>query len=212
VVTVNGAAEQTLECNVDTYVEQGAAVVDVCDTHLTDAEVGGDSVDIGEPGDYVVRYDAQDLCGNAAEFVTRTVTVVDTLSPFAVEGIAVELWPPNHEPVTLSLADCVRDQCEEDLDVDALGQILSIYSDEPENANGDGNTVDDIVILTNSSFMLRAERRGGSDGRVYGVTFEISDSAGNSAIDTCLIGVPHDQSGQLPIDSGAGAGYSVTVP
>lgn len=130
----------------------------------------------------------------------------------ALDGIAVELWPPNHQQVTLSLADCVRDLCEEDLDVDALGQILSIYSDEPENATGDGNTLEDIVILSSSSFMVRAERRGGGDGRVYGVTFEISDSAGNVAVDTCLIGVPHDQSGQPPIDSGVAAGYTVDAP
>ena len=212
VLTLNGAAAQTLECNLDTYVEEGAAVVDACDTHLLHADVGGDSVDVGEPGDYVVRYDARDICGNEAEFVIRSVTVVDTLPPFALDGIAAELWPPNHQYETLSLADCVRDLCEEDLDVDALGKILSIYSDEPENGTGDGNTVGDIVILSNSSFMVRVERRGGGDGRVYGVTFEISDSAGNTAVDTCLIGVPHDQSGQPPIDSGAGAGYTVEAP
>ena len=208
-ITLEGPPEMILECNVDTYVDPGAAVVDACDTSLTQVEIGGDIVDTSEPGLYLVSYHATDLCGNTARPVTREVEVVDTLPPFAVEGIAVELWPPNHDYWNLSLADCVRDLCEIDLDVNAVGQILSIYSDEPENAGGDGNTLDDIVILSNSEFMLRAERQGGSNGRVYGITFEISDSAGNGTIDTCLIGVPHDQSGVLPIDDGPGAGYTV---
>lgn len=208
-IALEGSSEMILECNVDSYVEPGAAVVDACDTGLTQADIGGDIVDTSEPGLYIVSYHATDLCGNTGTPVTRDVEVVDTLPPSVVEGIAVELWPPNHDYWNLSLADCVRDLCEINLDINAVGQILSICSDEPENANGDGNTLDDIVILSNSEFMLRAERQGGSNGRVYGITFEISDSAGNGTTDTCLIGVPHDQSGALPSDDGSGAGYTV---
>ena len=90
----------------------------------------------------------------------------------------------------------------------AVLYILSPYDILPDLLIGWG-WLDDIVILSNSQFMLRAERQGGSNGRIYGITFEISDSTGNAATDTCLIGVPHDQSGTLPIDDGPGAGYTV---
>lgn len=209
VLTVNGPPRMTLECNVDTYDELGAAAEDACDVGLTEATVGGDDVDLATPGVYSVRYDAMDLCRNEAAPVRRTVEVVDTLPPQAIDGIALELWPPNHRYENLSLADCVRDLCEVDLDVNAVGQIIEIYSDEPENANGDGNTVDDIVIVDHSSFLLRAERQGGGNGRVYGITFDISDSAGNAIRDTCLIAVPHDESGRPAIDDGPTAGYVV---
>jgi hypothetical protein len=209
VLSLNGSAELTAECGVDRYAEPGATVIDACDTGLAQAEVGGQVVDTSQPGTYIVEYGARDLCRNEAESISRTVEVVDTLAPFAPDGIAVELWPSNHRYETLSLADCVRDLCELDLDVNAVGTILSIYSDEPEDAASDGNTVQDIVILSNSTFMVRAERQGGGNGRVYGVTFEISDSAGNTTVDTCLIGVPHDASGGVPVDEGPEAGYSV---
>jgi len=209
VISLNGEPELTLECNVDTYAELGAAVVDTCDVELTRAVVAGDTVDVSTPGSYVVRYDAADLCGNEAESKERSVVVVDTLPPFAPDGIALDLWPPNHQYVSLSLADCVRDLCETDLDVDAVGQIVSIYSDEPEDANGDGNTSADIVIVDHSSFMVRAERQGGGNGRVYGVTFDIADSAGNATRDTCWIAVPHDDSGRQAVDDGAASGYTI---
>ena len=43
--------------------------------------VGGEQVDLTVPGTYVILYDCTDLVGNAAEQVSRTVTVQDTLAP-----------------------------------------------------------------------------------------------------------------------------------
>ena len=57
--------------------------------------------------------------------------------------------------------------------------------------------------------MVRAERQGSSNGRVYGVSFEVVDNCGNVAPATCFVGVPHDQLGNPPVDDGAAAGYSV---
>jgi len=209
-LTLNGAAEMTLECAVDAYDEPGATAADDCDTTLTDAVVGGDAVDAEAVGTYLVTYDATDACGNQADPLSRTVEVLDTLPPQIEEPQLIEVWPPNHNYWTLSLADCgVFDLCDADLDVNQAGTILAIYSDEPENANGDGNTTDDVVILDHSSFMVRAERQGGGNGRMYVVSFEISDAAGNRAELQCHVGVPHDQSGNPPVDDGADAGYTV---
>ena len=212
IMSLNGPTEMTLECGVDSWDNPGATVADTCDATLKAPTISGDIVDAETPGHYVVTYDAQDLCGHAADQLTRDVEVVDTRPPVVTIRDIVELWPPNHDYATLNLSDCVEsvvDECEGALNVDELGTILSIYSDEPENATGDGNTIEDIVILDHSAFKVRVERRGGANGRVYGVSFEISDTAGNAVEETCFVGVPHDQSGDLPLNDGPGAGYSV---
>lgn len=125
----------------------------------------------------------------------------------------IEIWPPDHKYRRFTLSDCVvsvMDECDGALNVDEVATIVSIQSDEPEDAKGgrDGHTDNDIVILTNSSFMVRAERRAGGNGRVYRVHFELSDAVGNRAEAECVLIVPNDQS-ERSIDDGAVAGYIV---
>jgi len=214
VITLNGDATVTVECHIGTYTELGASVFDQCDTALTEAIVGGDVVDVDTPGTYIVTYDAVDACGNPAAQVTRTVEVVDTTPPVVTVGEPVKLWPPNHKYVEYKLSDLitVEDACDASLDVDLMGSIVSIYSDEPEDVkgNGDGNTKDDIVIVGPGSFKVRAERQGAGNGRMYGITFVLADPAGNATTATAFVSVPHDQSGKAAVDDGPGAGYTVT--
>jgi len=195
-LTLNGSAMLTLECGVDAYVEPGAAVADNCDATLTGPAITGPAVDTHMPGTYVLNYDAVDLCGHAAARLTRTVTVVDTRPP-RVELIEVEVWPPNHEYRTLHLSDCARliDDCEGELDIDVVGRILSAASSEPDNANGDGNTIEDVVVVDDHTFRVRAERQGGGNGRTYSIDFEAVDSSNQRVAATCLVEVPHDQGG-----------------
>ena len=83
-------------------------------------------------------------------------------------------------------------------------------SDEPDNANGngDGNTVDDIVIAANcKSVQLRAERADALNGRVYIVTLKVKDAAGNIGTATFRVNVPVNAGGTA-IDSGVS--YTVT--
>ena len=212
-VTLNGEAEITLECG-HMFDDPGATAADLCDLELTEANVGGDEVDVNTPGMYVVTYGGVDACGNEAEPVSRTVEIVDMAPPEVVVADLVELWPPNHKYRSLSLSDCVvsvLDGCEGELDVDEIGTILSIYSDEPVDVRGtgDGHSINDIVIAGDSAFRVRVERQGGGNGRVYGVRFEVSDSAGNTSEHLCFFGVPHDQSGDPPIDDGPESGYTV---
>jgi hypothetical protein len=108
----------------------------------------------------------------------------------------------------------VQNPCGAPVDINAAGTITSIYSDEVEdaNGNGDGSTVQDIVITGKSSFELRAERQGKGNGRVYGVNFKVTDSSGAVQTATCKFVVPHDQSGRGATDDGAAAGYTVFAP
>ena len=154
--------------------------------------------------------------GIESDSCESTVTVTDTTPPTIRTHGLVRLWPPNHEYHVLSLSDCavLEDSCAGPLDLDLAGTIVSISSDEPEDVKGggDGNTTDDIVITGTSSFMLRSERQGGGNGRIYTVRFTARDSEGNMNRDACRIGVPHDRSGARPVNDGAAAGYTGHAP
>jgi len=165
-------------------------------------------------GSYPVNYDVTDPTGHAAPTQTRIVNVVDTNPPQVIVTPVTQLWPPNHSMHSFQLSDCAitSDTCTGSGDINERGTIISIFSDEPEDANdeGDGHTLGDIVITGNSSFSLRAERQGGGNGRVYGVNFVVTDGNGNATAATCYFAIPHDQSGESAIDDGAGAGYTVS--
>jgi hypothetical protein len=141
----------------------------------------------------------------------------DATPPAVTVGEMIELWPPNHKYRTFNLSDCVLsvgDDTDGQLDIDEVGTILSIYSDEPEDVKGrgDGDFLDDIVLLGTSSFKVRSERQGTNNGRIYGVTFEVKDSSGNSTVATFYLGVPHDQSDHSPIvDDGPESGYTINA-
>ena len=57
---------------------------------------------------------------------------------------------------------------------------------------GDGDEPDDIVIVNDFVFKLRAERAGGEEDRVYTITYEVTDFCGNSTLATATVTVPHD--------------------
>jgi hypothetical protein len=67
---------------------------------------------------------------------------------------------------------------------------LKITSDEAEDGNGDGSTLNDIVIAGDcKSAQLRAERSVSGNGRVYVITFKVQDSAGNFTTSTARVTV-----------------------
>jgi hypothetical protein len=107
----------------------------------------------------------------------------------------------------------VTDICDAGVDIDDI-VITSVSSDEPEDAQGkgDGNTVDDIVIVDSQTVELRAERQGGGNGRVYTINFGVTDTSGNTETGSCTVWVLHDQSGDTAVDDGPSAGYTVNYP
>jgi len=86
----------------------------------------------------------------------------------------------------------------------------SAQAEPEENAGGaDGNTLNDIVIAANcKSVQLRRERDGNLNGRVYTITFKVTDSFGNTATATVKVSVPITNGGSA-VDNGAAAGYTV---
>lgn len=115
------------------------------------------------------------------------VVKIDKTPPSIVCSVSPNtLWPPNHELVSVKATVTVTDALS--------GQdgfiLVSATSNEPNN----NNDIQGFVIGTAStSGLLRAERAGSDTGRVYTLTYQGADQAGNSATCTATVTVPHDQ-------------------
>ena len=109
------------------------------------------------------------------------------------------LWPPDHRLRLVTLSGAT------DPDNDPLTlRITGVTQDEPLNGLGDGNTSPDAQVGPRSDqVLLRAERSGAGDGRVYRISFVVTDGRGGSCTGRVVVGVPHDQGkGRAPRDSG----------
>jgi hypothetical protein len=154
-------------------------------------EVGADEISIVQQGlgteTYVLR--VIDAFGQADEDATD-VTVEDTMPPELSCSVAVPvIQQTNHNMVTVGLASRARDLCEGELPVTA-----SVFADEDdEMQTGDGNFSPDGKSIAVDFLRLRAERRGDSDGRVYLILVEASDSSGNRGFNCCTVAVPHSR-------------------
>ncbi|MBN1804855.1 MAG: hypothetical protein JW837_06360 [Sedimentisphaerales bacterium] len=121
-----------------------------------------------------------------------TIVVEDTTSP-TINSISANpdvLWPPNHRMVEVTFEVDAEDIC----DPEPICYILEVTSNEPVNGQGDGNTesdweyTDDPLVV-----LLRAERSGCGDGRVYTVCVVCEDASGNTAYADVEVTVPHDK-------------------
>ena len=170
-------------------------------TVVTD-HLSGSSFSVGTT---TVHATATDATGNSSS-CSFTVTVKDIDPPvITLNGQTITLWPPDHKYETIHVTDLVAgasDLCDPSVNLNSV-VIASVTSDEPENSAGDGNTLNDIVIGGDcKSVQLRAERIGGGNGRVYTITFKVTDSSGNSTTATAKVTVPKSQNGSPAIDDG----------
>ena len=180
-ITLLGPNPVTLECAVDTYVEPGYNVDDLCDPNPQ--VVVTDNINEGVPGSYEVIYRATDASGNVGQEI-RDVDVEDTIAPTftLVSTDPLVLWPPNHKYKSLTvsgLVASVSDLCDATLTVNDV-KFDSVSSDEPDDSTGDGATDSDVVITRGcSEALVRSERLGNGNGRVYTAELHLEDASGN---------------------------------
>jgi hypothetical protein len=148
---------------------------------------------------------ATDTAGNS-QSCSFTVTVKDVGAPvITTNGQTITLWPPNHKYETIKVSDLVTsasDLCDPGVSLSSV-RIAKVTSDEADNSVGDGNKTNDIVIASDcKSVQLRSERMGNGNGRVYTITFKVTDASGNVSTATAKVTVPHSQNGLAAVDDG----------
>ena len=105
------------------------------------------------------------------------------------------LWPPNHKMRLVEIIG-VTDPNNDPVTLTVTG----VTQDEPVNGLGDGNTSPDAVVQP-GKVLIRAERAGVGNGRVYQVNFTAADGRGGVCTGSVRVGVPLDLQG-VPVDDG----------
>ncbi len=102
---------------------------------------------------------------------------------------APTLWPPNHKYVPEKVLGVTDVSAAFTIAIDAIDQ------DEPvlEKGEGAGNTCPDGAGVGTDTALIRSERSGHGDGRVYHIDFTATDTNGNTCSSDVQVCVPHDQ-------------------
>ncbi len=98
------------------------------------------------------------------------------------------LWPPNHQMVMVTVNYTASDNC-------PVNCVLSVTSNEPIDGLGDGDTAPDWEVLDAHHLLLRAERGGKGDGRIYTITITCTDASGHQVVRSTTVTVPRNQGG-----------------
>jgi hypothetical protein len=106
-------------------------------------------------------------------------------------------WPPNLQFISVSIAGVT------DPDNDpVILTVTGVTQDEPVNGLGGGDTSPDAVIQPQGTVLLRAERSGQGNGRVYEVHFMAVDGVGGHCDGKVKVCVPHEQQPATCVDDG----------
>lgn len=121
------------------------------------------------------------------------VSVNDTTPPTVSCSVTpTTLWPPNQQLVQVTASVTVSDR-----ESGPAGfKLLSVTSSEPGGASDIQGWPIGVQVNAASgqqAGQLRAERLGSGQGRVYTLTYQGQDMAGNTATCTTTVTVPHDQ-------------------
>lgn len=133
---------------------------------------------------------------------------------WSVESRPMLTFDPTQVIRELDLSDCAAldtARCGAPLDIDQVGRIVSVSSDE-QDSYWPGDPGNDIEIIGKTRFRVRAERNPYSNGRVYSVDYVVSDAEGNySELETCHVGIrpiwgcghipPHDDGADHHVDA-----------
>jgi len=179
-------------------------------------QTGGSTVTMIDPGTAVASFEAPAV-GAGGEDLTFQLTVgdgefTDTDSivihvqqandpPNCGDALAssARLWPPNHKMKLIEIQN-VTDPQNDTVTITVTG----ITQDEPANGLGDGDSSPDAVIQAgnqNDTVLLRAERSGNENGRVYQVSF-MADDGFLSCDGFITVTVPHSRKGAPAVDDG----------
>jgi hypothetical protein len=144
------------------------------------------SVTIAAEGSTTLTYFGVDNAGNQERPKTRTVRIDKTPPRVSCSVRPKSIWPPNHKMVSVKTSVAVSDS----VSGSAGFTLTRVRSNEPL-AHGD---IQGFVVGTPATAgKLVADRLGTGKGRVYTLTYNGLDVAGNSALCQTAVTVPHDE-------------------
>jgi probable HAF family extracellular repeat protein len=131
-------------------------------------------------GPYVIVVSVSDLSGNSSTAnVGLTITNNNPPVVRCVSATPNILNPPNHQMVPVTVSVFASGNCNGSL----VSKIVSVASSEPV-ADGD------IQVTGNLTLNLAASRNPSGPGRVYTITVQSTDAAGNASTATVTVTVP----------------------
>lgn len=136
-------------------------------------------------GTNTVRCTAKDSSGNSASASFKVI--VRDLEPPVIVSITSSkqyLWPPNHKMVPVVLTVVARDNCGP-----VKTRIVSATSSQPDSGLDNTDIANDWKIVAPLTINLRSERIPQSAPRIYTITVEAKDMAGNITLGTTTVNV-----------------------
>lgn len=139
---------------------------------------------------------SDEYAGSSTDRVTIHVqNINDPPLASAAQPTKAVLWPANHGLTLVGITGVT------DPEANAVITITSVRQDEPTNGLGDGDTPVDATINPDGTVLLRGERSGAGDGRVYRIAFTATDMEG-SASGVVRVAVPKGKKTEVAVDSG----------
>jgi hypothetical protein len=141
---------------------------------------------IFESGEHTVQVSVSD--GKASPVSCTTSISVQDFTPPTIQNLVASpnvLSSPNHRLVPVALSVSASDNCGP-----VTSKIKSVKSNEPISGLGKGDLSPDWIITGDLTLQLRAERGAKGRGRIYTITVETTDSAGNSSTGDVTVAVP----------------------
>ncbi|HWQ84874.1 MAG TPA: ExeM/NucH family extracellular endonuclease [Anaerolineales bacterium] len=178
------------------YLDHALASSDMVG-HITGASIWHINADEADLIDYDMSFKlpAQDLlyapdAYRSSDHDPVIVGICEATPPQLVVDLSQTLlWPPRHQYVTIQASLTASDNA----DADPTITLVYVTSNEPDEGLGDGDLPDDIVIIDDQTFRLRAERSGLGNDRVYTITYLVTDDCGNSQYVEAYVTIPHNR-------------------
>jgi HEAT repeat protein len=128
----------------------------------------------------------QELAASAIISIENANASPDCASAVASPNL---FWPPDHKMVEV-LVTGVNDP-----DGDSVTVALeSVTQDEAVDEAGSGNSCPDAIIDGDDTAMIRSERSGRLDGRIYRLNFSAADGKGGACNGVVRVCIPHEES------------------
>lgn len=143
---------------------------------------------ITDDGIHSLEYYSTDLAGNT-EIMKSEIIQIDRMAPdLSLEANPSTIWPPNNKLVPVQ----VGVETSDDGSGIAAVTLVSITSNEPA-AQGITDIQDAVFGTDDREFFLRAQRLGSGTGRIYTITYSVTDRAGNVKTASLQVIVPHNK-------------------